>query len=183
MFTQYKSVFSLWLDYCSRRQMNPILTDVVTVLDFMYELYNQGKSYSLLNTTQSALSSFVLFLDGKDLGYHPLISRFLKGVFNLRPPIPRYTHIWDVRPVLNYLRSLSPIQMLSLKQLTIKLCMLLALVSTQRCQTLHKLRIDKCQSNQIVSFLLLMIYLKPVALVELGNNLCYSLILQTGDYV
>ena len=73
-------VSSRWLDYCSRRQINPILTDVVTVLEFIYELYNQGKSYSLLNTTRSALSSFVLLLDGKDLGSHPLISRFLKGV-------------------------------------------------------------------------------------------------------
>ena len=113
----------------------------------MYELYESGKSYSLMNTTRSALSSFVLLEDGLNVGTHPLLCRFFKGIFNLRPPLPRYTHIWDVRIILNHLRSLSPIKYLSLKNLTLKLCMLLALLSAQRCQSIHKLRIDKIKIN------------------------------------
>ena len=66
----------------------------------------------------------------------------MRGVFNLRPPIPRYEEIWDVRIVLNYLRQLSPAKDLPLKSLTLKVCMLVALVSGQRVQTLKKLRID-----------------------------------------
>ena len=123
------------------RQKDPLHSDIITIMNFMYELYESGKTYSLMNTTRSALSSFVLLEDGLNVGTHPLLCRFFKGIFNLRPPLPRYTHIWDARIILNHLRSLSPIKYLSLKNLTLKLCMLLALLSAQRCQSIHKLRI------------------------------------------
>ena len=64
----------------------------------------------------------------------------MKGIFNLKPPGPRYNAVWDVKDVLNYLRSLDANKNLSLQWLTLKLCMLLALVS--RCQTLCALRVD-----------------------------------------
>lgn len=64
-------------------------------------------------------------------------------MFNLRPPKPRYEEIWDVHIVLDYLRKLSPARSLPLKCLTLKVLMLIALVSGQRTQTLQKLRIDK----------------------------------------
>jgi hypothetical protein len=37
----------------------------------------------------------------------------MKGVFNQRPALPRYQHIWDVNIVLEYLASLSPVNVLS----------------------------------------------------------------------
>ena len=76
------------------------------------------------------------------MGSNPLVSRFMKGVFNERPPKPRYQEIWDVKPVLNYLCKLSPVKLISLKQLTLKLCMLLALVSAQSAQTLSLISLD-----------------------------------------
>ena len=71
-----------------------------------------------------------------------MVIRFIKGVYNLRPPISRYTHIWDVDKVLIYLRKLSPVRKISLKDLTLKLTMLMALVNTARCQTLHLLSVN-----------------------------------------
>ncbi len=62
----------------------------------------------------------------------------MKGIFNLKPPQPRYSKIWDFKVVLNYLRQLSPAESLGLRDLTHKLCMLIALTSTQRLETLHK---------------------------------------------
>ncbi len=47
--------------------------------------------------------------------------------------------MWDVCIVLDYLGSLSPNPSLSLKDLTLKAAMLLALLTGQRCQTLHLL--------------------------------------------
>jgi hypothetical protein len=38
-----------------------------------------------------------------------LIKRFMKGVFNQRPALPRYQHIWDVNIVLEYLASLKAV--------------------------------------------------------------------------
>lgn len=78
-------------------------------------------------------------------GNHPLVSRFLKGVFELKPSLPRYNHIWDVSVVLEHLKTIKPVDSLDLKVLTLKLTMLLCLLTGQRCQTLSKLDIKLMQ--------------------------------------
>lgn len=60
----------------------------------------------------------------------------MKGVFNTRQPTPKYSEIWDVDVVLQYLELLKPLEKITLKELSLKLVMLLALTSGQRCQTL-----------------------------------------------
>ena len=72
-------------------------------------------------------------------GSHPLVGRFLKGVFKLKPSLPRYSRIWDVAAVLQYLKTLGPASELDVKTLTRKTTMLLCLLTRQRCQTLTKL--------------------------------------------
>jgi len=59
----------------------------------------------------------------------------LKGVFQSRPPNPKYAEVWDIQVVLAYLATLHPVESLTLKELTLKLVMLLLLVSGQRGQT------------------------------------------------
>ena len=73
---------------------------------------------------------------------HPLLKRFIKGVFNLRPPKPRYSQIWDIGCVLTYLRSLGDTQLLPLKLLTYKLVTLLMLLSASRVNYISSLSID-----------------------------------------
>ncbi|CAC5405920.1 unnamed protein product [Mytilus coruscus] len=67
------------------------------------------------------------------------ITRFMKGIFNLRPSLPRYTFTWNVGTVLKYLSQLYPNENLSLKMLTLKCIALFALSSAQRSQTLVNL--------------------------------------------
>ena len=87
--------------------------------------WNIDSVNSSINTARSALSAF-LSLGYKDsLGEHPLIERFMKGVFNQGPALPRYQNIWDVNIVLEYLASLSPVNVLSFSTLTLKFVMLL----------------------------------------------------------
>jgi len=50
---------------------------------------------------------------GFKVGNHPLVERFMKGVFALRPSQPRYSAVWDVNQVLTYLRKLSPVKEIS----------------------------------------------------------------------
>jgi hypothetical protein len=66
----------------------------------------------------------------------------MKGVYNLRPTLARYTHIWDVSKVLSYLRKLSPVKYITLKDLTLKLCMLIALTCATRTQSIHLLSVN-----------------------------------------
>ena len=68
--------------------------------------------------------------------------RFMKGVYNLRPMRSRYCQTWSVDIVLNYLRKLSPVRKLTLKELSLKLVMLVALTNAARVQTIHLLSVN-----------------------------------------
>ena len=67
--------------------------------------------------------------------------------FTKRPSSPRYHCVWDVVIVLKtkYLKTLHPIRGLHLRDLTLKITMLIALLSGQRCQTIHALDINDMQ--------------------------------------
>lgn len=77
---------------------------------------------------------------GETLGNSAIIKRFMKGVFEKRPPAPRYSFVWDVNIVLNFLENFCS-QDIPLSYLTLKLVMLLALATAQRAQTLHLLNV------------------------------------------
>ena len=78
-------------------------------------------------------------VDGVPLGQHPLVSRLSKGMYNSRPPQPRYTRTWDVDIVTRYLSSLGYNNALSLKQLSHKLAILMAVVGANRVSELQAL--------------------------------------------
>ena len=63
----------------------------------------------------------------------------MKGVFNARPPRPKYADTWDVSRILTLLKSWVKNETLSVKLLTRKLVVLLALVLAHRCSDLVRL--------------------------------------------
>ena len=104
----------------------------------MYGVRGQSVGYSCVNTARSALSTFI-YIEGVPVGQHNIVKRYLKGVFNLKPALPRYqaTGTWDLNIVLNYLYDLSPVADLDLKLLTYKLVMLFCIFAGQRSQSIH----------------------------------------------
>ncbi len=66
----------------------------------------------------------------------------MTGLFNLKPVFSRYTATWDPNVVLEHLKGYPPATKISLKQLTLKLTMLIALISARRTQTIHLLSND-----------------------------------------
>ena len=103
--------------------MDPLHPPVIDVLEFLQELCERGLGFSCLNTARSALFSFIVLDGNVTVGNHPLVQRFLKGVFQTRPAFPRYTSTWDSSIVLTYLktRALHPPKDISLQNLTHKL--------------------------------------------------------------
>ena len=128
---QYSTYITKWQKFCNQRQISHIQPSVVSVLDFLTLLYQQGLTYSAINTARSALSSYITLENWTCVGKHPLVSQLMKGIFQEKPPRPKYTEIWDVSIVLSYLQSLSAVDRLSLKELTLKLLALILLVSGQ----------------------------------------------------
>ena len=128
---------------CEKWQVDPFRAPVKYVLQFLTDLYQQGLGYSAINTARSALSAVMQTTDNRTIGAHPTVIRFLKGVFELRTPQPRYKQTWDVGILLDFFKRQAINCELSLKDLTRKLCALLLLASAQRVQTIHLIR-RKC---------------------------------------
>ena len=85
---------------CQSKGVDKFEATVENGIDFLATLFSSGLGYSAINTARSALSSVLLLPNNTTFGSHPLVTRFLKGVFELKPSLPRYSVIWDVGVVL-----------------------------------------------------------------------------------
>ena len=109
--------------------------------EFLTGLFEQGLEYSTINGYRSAISAIHPPIDGHSVGKHPIITQIMAGVFNERPPVPKYTDTWDVAQVLTYLKSKGSNNTMDTKDLTHKLAMLLAVTSASRASELQALNI------------------------------------------
>ena len=128
---QYQSYYKKWLDFRHKEQISTVCPSLTHVIEILLTLVNNGLSYSSLNTARSALSAILPSIDGIPVEQHPLVIRFLKGVFESHPGMPHYTAVWDVNQVLDHLKTLYPVNKISLESLTLKPTMLLAVVTAQ----------------------------------------------------
>ena len=130
---QYDLYIRQWLSFCSERHASVTSPPLGTVIEFLTALFRKGLSYSAFNPARSALSSFIMLGD-RLAGQHPLVTRFMKGIFNKRPCFPKTSVTWHTNVELNYLQNLTTS---NLKNLTLKAVMLTALLTGQRTQTVH----------------------------------------------
>ena len=112
---QYESAWKGWSTWCSKEKVNPFSTTIKHILSYLADLFHQGRQYQIIRVHRSAISSFHIPLEGVVVGQCPLVTKFMKGIFSLRPPKLRYFVTWDVNDVLQLLRSWSPAKSLSLK--------------------------------------------------------------------
>ena len=121
-------------------KLDPVSCGIQTFLDFLADLYGQGLQYRTINAIRSAVSTTHNTIENTPIGQHPLVSRLMKGTYNSRPPEPQYSNTWDVTAVLTWLKGQgSQDSELSLKDLSGKLALLIALVSANRTSELHAL--------------------------------------------
>ena len=137
---QYKVYINKWVQFCNEKSVDPMHPTVNSLLKFLHKLYQQKIGYSALNTARSAVSNIDEHPHPTrvhtSVGKHPLVCRYLKGIFNKLKPLPKFHNIWSVDVVLVYLGSLWPLTQINPKALTLKLVMLIVLTTGQRCQTL-----------------------------------------------
>lgn len=138
---QYKTYLSKWETFAKERGEDQHAPTAEALVDFLFVLHKDGLGHSALCTARSAVAS--LCINGTHtIGNHPLVKRFLKGAFNVNPTLPKTSVVWDPSVVILYIKGKEQAEDLNLKDLTLKLTMLLALLSTQRIQTLALLNTD-----------------------------------------
>lgn len=136
--SQYDVTWRKWWIFCASREWNPFELSYRLIVEFLCDLFSSGASAGTINSSRSALALAL----SPDLGQQPIIRRFCKGVYNLRPSAPRYGSTWDPSNVLTYLSTLSPNEDISLEQLSMKLITLFALVTAHRMQTFSLIQVQ-----------------------------------------
>lgn len=135
---QYDIHLRKFQEFCVKNghETFPSITCSIGV-EFLTKLYKDNLSYSTINSARSAISQFATVIESHhSFGTHPLVTRFMKGIYKLRPPKPKYNSTWDVKPVLQFLETMDT---KSLKSLTLKCATLIAITTGQRVQTLSAL--------------------------------------------
>ncbi|XP_072948702.1 uncharacterized protein [Epargyreus clarus] len=134
---QYDTCLRKWFLFCSKNHINFYQASIPNVIYFLTDLFYSGAQYGTLNSCRSALSLIL----GHRLGEDDRIKRFFKGLFRLRPPLPKYDMTWDTSLVIETLASWTPNQNLSIEKISYKLVTLLALVTAHRVQTFSLINI------------------------------------------
>ena len=111
-----------------------ICCHVTTVLKFFTKLYEKGCQYSSITLACSALSSVVTLSGYAPLSEHPLTKHFIKGVYFLKTPKPKYSSIWNEDILLRYWKQTEDNSQLHLLELYKNISTILVL--------LHGLRIN-----------------------------------------
>ncbi|KAJ8914277.1 hypothetical protein NQ315_011011 [Exocentrus adspersus] len=137
---QYNCSYKKCMAYC--KGIDVFTADANKLIGFLNTQIEKGGNYNTINQHRSALNTLLQITNDS------LVSRFMKGVFRIKPVFPRYNETWDPYPVLEYFNSLSPLTSLSLKELTYKLVVLLALTTSQRVQTLTKIKLSNIRKSQ-----------------------------------
>lgn len=141
---QYDVYIRKWISFCGDK-INPFHSSVENILEFFTSLFNQGLRYSVFQTARAAINNLTNICGNVDFSDNPLLKRFMMGVFASLPSLPRYTSVWDTNLVLSYLTKLKNTTLL---QLSCKFCTLFLLLTAQRCQTLHLIKLDDIEFSE-----------------------------------
>lgn len=135
---QYNTTLKLWWDFCTVNKVNTFEPSNKNILYFLTTQFNKGCSYGSLNSHRSALSALI----GNKVGSDDSVKRLLKGAYKLKPSRPKYVNTWNPQRVLNHVSTWYPNKDLSLDKITKKVCILLAICTAHRMQTLSLIKLE-----------------------------------------
>ncbi len=140
----YRLKWNLFVDWCSPRREDPRRCPIAVVLSFLQDGLERRLSPSTLKVYVAAIAAHHDAVDGKSLGKHDLVIRFLRGARRLNPPRPHLVPSWDLPSVLSALRGapFEPLQSVELKFLSLKTVLLSALATVKRVGDLQAFSVD-----------------------------------------
>ncbi len=140
----YRLKWNLFVDWCSPHREDPRRCPIAVVLSFLQDGLERRLSPSTLKVYVAAIAAHHDAVDGKSLGKHDLVIRFLRGARRLNPPRPHLVPSWDLPSVLSALRGapFEPLQSVELKFLSLKTVLLSALATVKRVGDLQAFSVD-----------------------------------------
>ena len=132
----YEYSWSKWCCWAGDREINIFRATVEDIVNFLSDMSVAGHEYSTINGFRSSLSQFHPHIDGFPVGQHPDVVKVMGGIFNEKPPKPKYSEFWDVGEVLDEVRLWGENETLQPRELTWKLALLIALTTAGRSSDL-----------------------------------------------
>ena len=102
---QYHTYLKKWLRCCKEHAVDAFRPGVTQCVEFLVSQFRSGLGYSAVNRARSLLSSIIILSDGSKFAEPPLVCCWLKEIYELRPALPKYSSIWDVNILLNFLKT------------------------------------------------------------------------------
>lgn len=137
----YCTYINKWEEFALKQNFSILNPQLPQVCKFLRTLHQGGVAHGAVNTARSALSVILPKIDCLSVGKQTEVSWVVKSIYERAPPQPKYNSFWDVSKVFQLFNSWPDNNLISLKQLTWKLNMLLLLVSSQRGQTILNLTV------------------------------------------
>ncbi len=137
--------WSLFASWCSSRREDSRRCTIGVVLSFLQERLERRLSPSTLKVYVAAIAAHHDAVDGRSLGKHDLIMRFLKGVRRMNPSRSPLVPSWDLSIILAGLQRgpFEPLVSVELKFLSLKTVLLTALTSIKRVGNLQAFSVSE----------------------------------------
>lgn len=139
---QYDSALKKYLCFCEKYRIAPLKPESRDIINFLSEVADDGLAFTTISSHRAAISA-ILSATGNAVAESADISRFMKGFLKEKPSGPKHSQAWDVATLLDNVEHLGPTETLSLKTLTRRLVVLLALCSPKRVSELAALSLDE----------------------------------------
>ena len=140
--TTYSKRLAPYYEWCNERDLDPTRATVSNISQFLTEKFDSGLQSATVRNYKSAIMSIHKgYEDGSSANDGGEIRLLLNGMFNERPPTRKIVPVWELNTVLEYLKGppFEPMAKASLKNITLKTVMLIALASAHRCSEIHSL--------------------------------------------
>ncbi len=141
----YALKWSLFANWFSSRREDPRSCTIGVVLSFLQERLEHRLSPSTMKVYVAAIAAHHDAVDGRSLGKHDLIVRFLRGARRLNPPRPPLMPSWDLSIILAGLQRgpFEPLDSVELEYLLAKTALLTALTSIKRVGDLQAFSVSE----------------------------------------
>ncbi len=141
----YALKWSLLVNWCSARREDPQRCTIGVVLSFLQERLECRLSPSTLKVYVAAIAAHHDAVNGRSLGKHDLIVRFLKGAMRMNPSRPPLVPSWDLSIILAGLQRdpFESLDSVELKILSAKTALLTAHTFIKRVRDLQAFSVSE----------------------------------------
>ena len=135
---KYNCIIRKWTRYCQRFGYSLFATTNNYANFIAAEFRERNLKWSYLKSYASALKNYTKNVNTD------LLKQLLKGVYNARPPVPKYCVVWDVKVVLDFLSAMRTDTLMLLSQ---KVTTLLMILSGNRVNMLTHMKLTNLIVN------------------------------------